>query len=48
MEGLPAAPGICPYGVEVYDVCRLTGLFPAGAGGTQGAPGDDGPCPVNC
>jgi len=48
MGGLPGAPGICPYGVEEDDVGRLTGWFPAGAGGTRGAPGDDSPCPVNC
>ena len=41
-------PGICPYGVELEDVGRLTGMFLAGDGGTRGAPGDDGPCPVNC
>jgi len=41
-------PGICPYGVELEDVGRFTGMFPAGAGGTQGAPGDDGPCSGIC
>ena len=40
--------GICPYGVEAEDLGRMTGMFPGSAGGTQGAPGDDGPCPVNC
>jgi hypothetical protein len=48
MGGLPGAPGICPYGDEEDDVGRLTGWFPAGAGDTGGAPGGDGPCPVNC
>jgi len=48
MGGLPGAPGICPYGVEVEYLGRLTGMFAAGAGGTRGSPGDDGPCPVNC
>jgi hypothetical protein len=48
MGGLPGAPGIGLYGVEEDNVCRLTGCFPAGAGGTRGAPGDDGPCPANC
>jgi len=48
MGGLPAAPGICPYGVEAEVVGKMTGMFPGGAGGTQGAPGDDSPCPVKC
>jgi len=48
MGGLPGALGSCPFGVEEDDVGRLTGLFAAGAAGTQGAAGDDGPCPVNC
>ena len=41
-------PGSCLYGVEEENVGQMTGLFEGGAGGTQGAPGDDGPCPVNC
>jgi len=27
---------------------QRTGLCGGSAGGTRGAPGDDGPCPVNC
>jgi hypothetical protein len=48
MGGLPGAPGICLNGVEEDDVGQLTGCFPGSAGGTQGAPGDDGPCLANC
>jgi hypothetical protein len=48
MGGLPGAEGICLYGVEEEDIGRLTGWFPASAGGTRGAPGDHGPCPANC
>jgi len=48
MGGLPGAPGSYPYGVEEEEVGRITGMFPASAGGTRGASGDDGPCPVNC
>jgi len=48
MGGLQGVPGIDLKGVDEVDVGRLTGWFPAGAGGTHGAPGDDGPCPVNC
>jgi hypothetical protein len=48
MGGLPGARGICPYVLEEDNVAPLTGWFPAGAGGTRCAPGDDGPCPVNC
>ena len=48
MGGLPGEPESCPYGVEEDDVSQWTGLCPAGAGGTQGASGDHGPCPVNC
>jgi len=47
MGCLPHARGICPYGVQEHETGRLTGWFPAGAGGTRGAPGDDGPYPVN-
>ena len=47
MWGLPAAPGSYRYGVEALEVGRMTGLFQGGAGGTHGALGDDGPCPVN-
>ena len=48
MRDLPGAPGSCPYGVEAAEVRQMTGLFRGSAGGTRGAPGDDGPCPVNC
>jgi hypothetical protein len=48
MGALLGVPGICPYGVQEDNVCRLTGWFPAGSRGTRGAPGDDGPSPVNC
>jgi len=48
MGGLPGAPGSCPGAADTEEVGRMTGLFPAGAGGTRGATGDDGPCPVNC
>jgi hypothetical protein len=48
MGGLPGAPGSCPYGVEAEEVGRMTGMLPGSAGGTRGAPGDDGPCPGNC
>jgi hypothetical protein len=48
MGDLPGAPGICPYGVELEDAGRLTGMFLTSAGGTRGAPVDDVPCPVNC
>ena len=41
-------PGSCPGAVEADEVSRMTGLFSGGAGGTHGAPADDGPCPVNC
>jgi len=47
MGGLPGAPGSCPGAVGKDDVSRMTGLFQGGAGGPLGAPGDDGPCPVN-
>jgi hypothetical protein len=46
--GLTGSPGSCPYGVEAEEVSLMTGIFPGSAGGTWGAPGDDGPCPVNC
>jgi len=48
MGGLPSAPGSCPGAVETEEVSRMTELFPGSAGGTRSAPGDDGPCPVNC
>jgi len=48
MGGLPDAPGCCPCAVEAEEVSAMTGLFPGGAEGTRGVPGDDGPCLVNC
>jgi len=48
MGGPPCAPGSCPGAVEAEAVSRMTGLFAGGAADTRGAPGDDGPCPVNC
>jgi len=48
MSGLPGATGCCPYGVEVEEVGRMTGMFPFSAGGTRGALCDDSPCPGNC
>ena len=48
MWGLPGGPGSCPYGGEAEDVGRMTGMVPGSARGTRGAPGDDGPCLVNC
>jgi len=48
MGGLPGALGSCPGAVEVEEVSRMTVLFPGGARGTRGAPGDDSPCPVYC
>jgi len=48
MGGLPDVTGSFPGAVEEEEVGRMTGLFPGSAGGTHGAPGDDGPCPVNC
>jgi len=48
MGVLPGVLVSCPGAVEVEEVGRMTGLFPGGAGGTRGAPGDDGPCPVHC
>jgi len=47
MGGLRGAPARHPGAVEADEVGRMAGLFPGGAGGTRGAPGDDGPCPVN-
>jgi len=47
MRFLPGVPGSCPYGVEEEEVGRMTGMFPGSVGGTRGAPGDDGICPVN-
>jgi len=32
---------------QAEDVGGMTGLFPAGATGTRGAPADDSPYPVN-
>jgi len=46
--GHPGAPGSCPGAVEVEEVSLLTALCPGSAGGTRGAPANDGPCPVNC
>jgi hypothetical protein len=46
--GLPGALGSCPDGVAEEVVGRMTGMFPGSAGVTGGAPGHDGPCPVNC
>jgi len=43
MGGLPGALAICPCGVELDNVSRLTGIFPAGAGGTRGTPGEGWP-----
>jgi len=37
----------CPRVVEEDDVGRMSALFRDGAGGTEGAPGGDVPCPVN-
>ena len=46
MRGLPGAPEGGPGGeVELEDVGRLTGLFPASPGGTVSAPCDDSSCP---
>jgi len=48
MGGLPGALGRCHGAVEAEDVSQMTGWFLDGAGCTRGAPGDNGPCPVNC
>jgi hypothetical protein len=48
MGDLQGALGICAYEVGEEDVGRMTRMFPAGAGGTRGAPGDNDPCSVNC
>ena len=48
MKGLAGALRFRLYGVEPEDVGQMTGMFPGNAGGTRGAPRDDGPCPVNC
>ena len=48
MGGLPGAPGSCPGALEAEEVGRMTGLFPGGARGTRGVPGDDSSGPVNC
>ena len=37
-----------PGRVEEEDVGQMTGWFRGSAGGTRGASGDDGSCPVNC
>jgi len=48
MGGPSCAQGSFPCAVDADEVGRMTGLFPSSAEGTPGAPGDDGPCPVNC
>jgi len=48
MGGLPGVPEGYPGGVEEEDVGQMTGWFQGSAGGTRGASGDDGSCPVNC
>jgi len=48
MGGNSGAQGRCPGAVEAEEVGRKTGLFPGGAQGSGGAPGDHSPCHVNC
>jgi hypothetical protein len=48
MGDLTGAPESWAVGVEEEDIGQMIGLFWVGAGGTQGAPGDEGPYPVNC
>jgi hypothetical protein len=48
MRGLPGVPGSCPGAVAAHMLSRLAGLFPVGAGGIEGPPGNNGPCSVIC